>query len=88
MCVCIVVPPPRPPSLVCAVCLCVFQVRAAPTVTSWSNQTPTALPNAPPLQVDTHTHTHGALMMALTTSVFVDRLLQSYYILVTWHLEL
>lgn len=60
-CVCIVVfwcclvpptPPMLRPSLVCAVCLCVLQVRAASTVTSWSNQTPTALPNVPPpLQV-------------------------------------
>ncbi|TMS08514.1 Protein transport protein Sec31A [Larimichthys crocea] len=33
---------------VCRVCLCVLQVRAASTVTSWSNQTPTALPNVPP----------------------------------------
>lgn len=46
-------PPPSPPpmlrpSLVCAVCLCVLQVRAASTVTSWSNQTPTALPTVPP----------------------------------------
>lgn len=28
--------------------LCLLQVRAASTVTSWSNQTPTALPTAPP----------------------------------------
>lgn len=47
-------PPMVRPSLVCAVCLCVPQVRAASTVTSWSNQTPTALPNVPPpLQVGT-----------------------------------
>uniref|UniRef100_A0A6Q2WPH8 Protein transport protein Sec31A n=1 Tax=Esox lucius TaxID=8010 RepID=A0A6Q2WPH8_ESOLU len=41
--------------------VCVLQVRSASTVTSWSNQTPTALPSAPPLgpavtepQVPTH----------------------------------
>lgn len=45
-------PPMLRPSLVCAVCFCVLQMRAASTVTSWSNQTPTALPNVPPpLQV-------------------------------------
>lgn len=46
-------PPPLPsPSIIGMCWLCVLQVRAASTVTSWSNQTPTALPNVPlPLQV-------------------------------------
>lgn len=51
------VPPPMlRPSLVCAVCLCVLQVRAASTVTSWSNQTPTALPTVPPPLQDQQVH--------------------------------
>lgn len=51
--VCCAPPPPNAAAIiVCAVCLYVLQVRAASTVTSWSNQTPTALPNVPPpLQV-------------------------------------
>lgn len=45
--------PSLPSPCIIGMCwLCVLQVRAASTVTSWSNQTPTALPNVPlPLQV-------------------------------------
>lgn len=47
-------------------CVCVLQVRSASTVTSWSNQTPTALPSVPPSlgpattepKVHTHTSSH------------------------------
>uniref|UniRef100_A0A673YJS9 Protein transport protein Sec31A n=1 Tax=Salmo trutta TaxID=8032 RepID=A0A673YJS9_SALTR len=50
-------------------------VRSASTVTSWSNQTPTALPSVPPphlgpatTEPQVHTHTHTlALTMAVTT---------------------
>lgn len=57
-------------------CVCVLQVRSASTVTSWSNQTPTALPSVPPpphlgpatTEPQVHTHTHTlALTMAVTT---------------------
>ncbi len=47
-----------------SVCLCCVQGRSATTVTSWSNQTPTALPSVPrPLvpATDPQVQTHGAV---------------------------
>lgn len=57
------------------VCLCVLQMRAASTVTSWSNQTPTALPNVPPpLQVGSASdqQVHKLTTHPTSTHTFAD----------------